>query len=168
MTLSMYAASAPLLARTLNNLAACLDKAQAHADAKGFDSANYLAQRLTPDMLPLSSQIRIAGDIARMTLARLAGTELPAWPEGEPVTLAALTARVRQAAAYVESFSEADLQGSDVREIQVPQRGRDPLVFNGVSFLQQWAIPNVFFHATTTYALLRQAGVNLGKADFLG
>jgi hypothetical protein len=168
MTLSVHAASATLLSRTLNNLAACLDKAQAHADAKGFDSANYLTQRLAPDMLPLSSQIKIAGDIARMTLARLAGTELPAWPEGEPVTLAALTVRVRQAAAYVDSFSVADLQGSATKEIQVPQRGRDPLVFTGETFLQRWAIPNVFFHATTAYALLRQAGVNLGKADFLG
>lgn len=167
MTMTLHAASAPIFGRMLNNLAVWLEKAQAHAEAKGFDSANFLSMRLAPDMLPFMSQVKIAGDIARMAMARLAGAELPKWPDDE-TTIAALIVRVRKAAEYVESFSAADLQGSDAREVQVPQRGRDPLVFTGETFLQRWALPNVFFHTTTTYALLRQAGVDIGKADYLG
>ena len=167
MTLSMHTASAPVLARMLRNLAVWLERAQAHADAKGFDSANYLSMRLAPDMLPFISQVRIAGDIARMTMARLAGAELPKWPDDE-ATLATLIVRVRKAADAVEAFSAADVQGSAAKEIMVPQRGRDPLVFNGLSFLQTWAVPNVFFHTTMAYALLRHAGVDIGKADYLG
>src|ERR1700704_7070908 len=116
MTMTLHAASAPIFGRMLNNLASWLEKAQAHAEAKGFDGANYLTMRLAPDMLPFVSQVRVAGDIARMAMARLAGAELPKWPDDE-TTIAALIVRVRKAAQYVESFSAADLQGSDAREV---------------------------------------------------
>ncbi len=167
MTMTIHAASAPIIARMLSNLAVWLEKAQAHADAKKFDSANYLGMRLAPDMLPFGAQVKIACDIGRMTMARLAATEAPKWPDDE-TTLAALIVRVQKAVEYVESFSVADVEGATSREIVVPQRGRDALVFNGETLLQRWALPNVFFHTTTAYALLRQAGVDIGKADYLG
>lgn len=167
MTLSLHSASAPIFVRMLTNLATWLGTAQDHADTIGFDSGNYLTQRMAPDMLPFATQIRIACDVSRMSMARLAGVEWPKVADDE-TTLAALIARVRHAIAYVESITVADLVGAETRDVVVPQRGRDALVFNAENFVQRWALPNLFFHVTTTYAMLRQAGVKLGKADYLG
>jgi uncharacterized protein len=167
MTLSMHAASAPILARMLTSLAAWLDQAQADCEAKGVDPATLLTSRLAPDMLPFDAQVKIAADIGRMTLARLAGTELSKWPD-EPASLAALAARVRETVVQVEAFDAAAVDAGQTREIVLPQRGGDPLRFEGLVFLQRWALPNFFFHVTTAYALLRHAGVPLGKADYLG
>lgn len=167
MTLSMHSASAPVFTRMLGNLNVWLDKAQAHAESRKFDSANYLALRLAPDMLPLASQVRIASDIARLAMARLGSGEMPRYADDE-ITLQALADRVRRSIEFVQSFEPKQLEGSGEREIVHPQRSGDPLRFSGESFLQRWALPNVYFHTTMTYALLRHAGVELGKADYLG
>jgi hypothetical protein len=165
--MSMHAASAALYVRMLRNLQTWLDKAEAHAAAKGFPSANYLALRLAPDMLPFSQQVVIACEVARMAVARLGVLELPAWT-GKDDSLLALRERVQDAIAWIASVSPNRLADSAGREIVLPQRQGDPLHFSGESLLQRWALPNFFFHATTTYALLRHAGVDLGKADYLG
>jgi hypothetical protein len=167
MTISMHAASAPIFERMLDNLLGWLQKAEAHAETKRFDSANYLVMRLAPDMLPFASQVRIACDIAKTAVAQLAGVEAPKFADGE-ATLEALGERVRKTLAFVRSISPAQIDGSAANEIVLPQRSGDPLRFTGESFLQRWALPNFFFHATTTYALLRHAGVDVGKADYLG
>lgn len=167
MTISLHGASAPILLRLLGNLDQWLAKAQAHADARQFDAANLLTMRLAPDMLAFASQVRIATDIARLTMVRLGGGEFPRYAD-EETSLAALGERVRKAIGFVESYQPGQFDGSADREIVVPQQGREPLRFTGTSFLQQWALPNFFFHLTTTYALLRHAGVDLGKADYLG
>jgi hypothetical protein len=167
MSLSMHSATAPIFSRMLGNLECWLAAAQAHAEARGYDSANLLGLRLAPDMLPLASQVRIATDMARLTLARLAETEFLRYADDE-TTLAALAERVRKTIAHVQGFSAAQIDGSDAKAIVLPQRSGEPLHFTGESFVQRWALPNFFFHATTSYALLRQAGVELGKADYLG
>ena len=167
MSLSMHSASVPVFVRNLNNLLAWLDKAQAHAEAKKFDTAVYLGLRLAPDMLPFSKQIQIASDGAKGCVSRLAGVEIPKW-EDQEASLDDLRARIRKTIDYVQSFDAARLDGSDSRAITVPMRSGDALQFNGESFLKHFAMPNFYFHATTTYALLRQAGVELGKIDFLG
>jgi hypothetical protein len=167
MSLSMHAASAPIFERQLGNLLGWLDKAQAHADARGFDSANYLGLRLAPDMLPFASQIRIASDTAKGCLSRLAGAEVPKWADDE-ATLAELRARIAKTIDHVRGFAPAQIDGSEARAIVLPLRNREPLRFDGVGYLQRFALPNFFFHVTTAYALLRHAGVPLGKADFLG
>jgi hypothetical protein len=167
MTMNMYTASAPLFERQLANLSTWLDKAAVHAQALRFDSANYLGLRLAPDMLPLSAQVRAAGEIAKLAVARLADIEAPPSPAGEP-TLDGLREHVRLTREFLLSVDPQRCAGSDTREIVLPQRGGDPLHFVGETFLQRWALPNFFFHATTAYALLRQGGVVLGKADFLG
>lgn len=167
MAIWMHAASAPALLRMLGNLDGWLAKAQAHVDALAFDSANYLALRLAPDLLPFASQVRIAAGIARLTMVRLADIEFPRYADDE-TTLAALGDRLRRSIAFVESIGPAQLDGSASREIVHPQRGGEALRFTGEHFLKRWALPNFYFHATTTYALMRQAGVGLGKADFPG
>ena len=167
MTLSMHSASAPVFGRMLTNLLSWFDKAEAHAASRKFDSANYLGLRLAPDMLPFTRQIQIASDAAKACMARLAGVEAPKWEDNE-ASLDDLRARVRKTIDYVNSFSAAQIDGSDGREILVPRRTSEPLVFTGENFLKHYALPNLYFHLTTAYALLRNAGVELGKADFLG
>lgn len=151
----------------LKNIQAWLDKAQVHATAKPFDSANYLSMRLAPDMLPFGVQVMVISEIAKLGASRLAGAEAPKW-EHQDTTLADLRQRLEQAINYLETFTPAKVDGSTVKEIVVPQRGKDALTFDAQGFVLRWSQPNFFFHATTIYALLRQAGVDLGKADYLG
>ena len=163
----MYTASAPVFTRILGNMLNWLDRAEAHAQARKFDPSNYLGLRLAPDMLPLARQIQIASDGAKGCMSRLAGTEIPKWEDNE-TTLDELRARIRRTLDHVQSFGPAQIDGSDDRPISIPMRSGDALQFTGETFLKHFALPNFFFHATTTYALLRHAGVELGKADFLG
>ena len=167
MSLTMYSASVPVLQRMLGNAMAWLDKAEAHAVARGFSPDAYLALRLAPDMLPFSKQIQIASDNAKACAARLAGHEVPKWDDGE-TTLAELRTRLQRTIDYVASVPASALEGSETRAITIPLRNREPLQFDGESYLKHFALPNVYFHLTTAYALLRQAGVALGKGDFLG
>ena len=166
MSLSMHGASVAVFVRTLSGMLAWLDKAQAHAEARAFDPVNYLGLRLAPDMLPLTRQIQIATDGVKGCIARLAGLEVPKWEDTE-ATLDELRARIRKAIDYAQSVPAAQIDGSETRQIALPQRSGEPLLFTGEAFLKHYAMPNFFFHCTTTYALLRQAGVALGKRDFL-
>jgi uncharacterized protein len=166
MAISMHSASAPVFKRMLNNMLGWLDKAQAHAEARKFDAGNYLGLRLAPDMLPLSRQLQIASDAAKGCMARLAGVELPKWEDNE-VTLDDLRGRIRRTIDYVDSFSPAQIDGSEQREIVIALRSGERRM-EGEFYLKHWALPNFFFHTTTLYALLRHAGVEIGKADYLG
>jgi hypothetical protein len=167
MSITMHSASAPIFLRTFSAMLVWLDKAQAHAEARKFDPNNYLTQRLAPDMLPFTRQIQIATDGVKGCMARLAGQEVPKWDDTE-ATLDDLRARIRKAMAYVESFSAAQIDGTEDKEIVLPMRSGDPLRFTGEGYLKHFVLPNLYFHASMTYALLRQAGVEIGKRDFLG
>jgi hypothetical protein len=162
----MHSASAPIFIRQLNGMLGWLDKAQAHADARKFDSANYLGLRLAPDMLPFVRQIQIASDAAKGGMSRLAGAELPKWEDSE-ASFDDLRARIRKTVEHVKSFSAAQIDGSESREIVIPMRSGEALKLDGETFLKHFALPNFFFHVSAAYMLLRHAGVELGKADFL-
>lgn len=167
MSLTMHSASVPIFARMLNNMLSWLDKAQAHAKAKKFEPDNFVAMRLAPDMQPFARQIQICTDQAKGCAARLTGTEPPKWADDE-TTLDELRARIRKAIDYVQSIPAASFDGSDVREIELPVGPDRTLKLPGEVFLTRFSLPNFFFHATMTYALLRQGGVDLGKMDYLG
>jgi hypothetical protein len=167
MTITMHSASVPIFERQLGALLTWLDKAEAHAAARKFDPANYLQLRLAPDMLPFVSQIRIAGDTAKGCAARLAGQEIPKFEDNE-ASLVELRERVRRTLDYLESVPASAIDGSEGREVVLPMRNRDPIRFTGETYLRHWALPNFFFHVSMAYALLRHAGVELGKADYLG
>ena len=166
MSISMYSASVPVFTKTLGNMLRWLEKAQAHAKARNFDSAVYLTLRLYPDMLPLPVQIRIAGDTAKACAARLAGKEAPVFEDNE-TTLEQLRERISKTLAYLETVGAKDVDGSEERDIVIPRGNREPRRFKGEYYLKHFALANFFFHATTLYALLRHNGVELGKADFL-
>jgi len=166
MSLSMHAISVPVIVRTFKATQVCFDKAQTHADARKFDSANYLGLRLAPDMLPLTKQIQIATDMAKGCAARLSGQEIPKWEDNE-VTLAELRARLDKAIAYVQSVPAMQIDGTEDKEIVLPLR-QGEMRMTGQAYVLGFVLPNVYFHATAAYALLRHAGVELGKRDFLG
>ncbi len=166
MSISMHAACVPVLLKQLDALLKWLDKAEAHAEARKFDTAVYLGLRLAPDMLPFASQIRIASDTAKGCVARLSGQEPPKFEDNE-ATLDELRQRIRKTIDYVQSVPASAIDGSEARDIVLPMRNRDPLHFAGEFYLKHWALPNFFFHCTTAYALLRHSGVALGKPDFL-
>ncbi len=167
MSISMHAATAPVFVRMLNNLLGWLDKAQAHAETRKFDPNNYLGLRLAPDMLPFTRQIQIVTDGVKGCMARLAGVDVPKWDDTE-ASLDDLRARVRKTLDYVKSFSAAQIDGSESKEVLLPTRQGDPVRFTGENYLKHFVLPNFYFHSTTAYALLRHAGVELGKTDFLG
>ena len=166
MSLTMHSTSVPIFVRTLTAMTVWLDKAQAHAEARKFDPNNYLGLRLAPDMLPFTKQIQIASDMAKGCAARLAGIEIPKWDDNE-ATLEDLRGRIRKTIDYVQSVPAAGFEGSDGREILIPTRAGEPLRFTGENYLKQFVLPNFYFHSAMTYALLRHAGVELGKRDFL-
>lgn len=164
MTISMYQASAPAFIRMLNNLAAILEKAAAHADAKTIDPAVLLNTRLYPDMFPLVRQVQIATDTAKGCAARLAGREPPRYQDNE-ASFAALLARIRKTIAYLDTAKPAEIDGSEERTINLKVRD-GTLTFTGLAYLLHFALPNFYFHVTTAYGILRHCGVELGKTDF--
>ena len=166
MSISMHSASVPLLVRMLNNMLTWLDKAEAHATAKKFETSVLLGARLAPDMLPFTKQIQIASDAAKFGVARLAGIEAPKFEDTE-TTMAELRERIRKTIDFVQSVPADKMDGSEERDITVPRRD-GPVVVKGEPYLKNFVLPNFFFHVTTTYALLRHNGVDLGKSDYLG
>jgi uncharacterized protein len=165
MKVSMHALSVEVFTHALGNLSWILEKGANSAAQRKFDPGILLGARLAPDMLPLTRQVQIAGDIAKNAVARLAGQEPPRFEDNE-TTIEQLRARLARTQDFLRSVPASALEGSETRDIKVPGRER-PLEFKGLEFLQRFAIPNVFFHVTTAYDILRHNGVELGKRDFL-
>ncbi|MGH8707002.1 MAG: DUF1993 domain-containing protein [Burkholderiales bacterium] len=166
MTISMYQASAPRFANILGNLAAILDKAQAHCEAKRIDPLALTAFRLYPDMLPFTRQITIACDTAKGAVARLAGVEIPKHEDTE-TTLAELKARIAKTVDFIGTIKPAQIDGSEDKTIVLKLGGREQ-TFKGLQYLLGFAQPNFYFHVTAAYAILRHNGVELGKRDYIG
>ena len=166
MTLSIYDASIPVLKRGLTNLAALLHKAEASATARKIDPAVFISARLAPDMHPLTRQVQIASDSAKGGAARLTGSESPSFPDTE-ATFAELQTRIAKTIAYLDGFTADQFAGAETRDIVLKTPNGD-FTFTGQSFLLTFMLPNVFFHITTAYNILRHNGVELGKFDFLG
>ena len=166
MSITMSSASVPIFVRMLSNVGVWLDKAEAHAAAKKFDPTVYLSARLSPDMLTFTKQIQIACDTVKFCVARLAGVESPKFEDKE-TTIAELRERINATIAYAKSVPAAQIDGSEEREITIPRRDGSTIM-TGEAYLKHFALPNFFFHVTTTYALLRHNGVEIGKMDYLG
>ncbi len=166
MTLSMYQASVPRFINILGNLSAILDKAQAHVDTKKLDETALTGFRLYPDMLPMARQVMIVTDTAKGLVARLAGVEIPVYDDTEK-SLAELKARIAKTVAYLQTFQPTQIDGTEDKEIVI-KRGDKETRYTGMQFLLGHAVPNFYFHVTTTYAILRHNGVEIGKRDYLG
>ncbi|WP_342247005.1 DUF1993 domain-containing protein [Pseudomonas sp. OTU5201] len=166
MSLSMYEASIPVLARMLGNLSNILKKAEANALARGIDPKVFIESRLAPDMYALARQVQIASDMAKGCAARLANVEVPSWADSE-TTFEELQARIAKTQAFIEGIDAAQLEGSESRTVVLKMRSGE-ISFSGRDYLLGFALPNFYFHITTTYAILRHNGVDVGKMDYLG
>jgi len=165
-TLSMYQALVPPAVRQLRSLSAILTKAQAHCAANKIDPNAFLQARIFPDMYALPVQVRIAGDMCKGAVSRLAGVENPKFEDTE-TTFEQLQERIAKTIAYVSSFTPEQIDGTEDRDIHIKTPSRE-LNFKGLAYVTSFVLPNLYFHSTTTYNLLRQGGVPLGKLDFLG
>jgi hypothetical protein len=166
MTISMYTASTPRLANILKNVSAILTKAEAHAEARKIEPAALLTARLYPDMLPLTKQVQIMCDMAKGAVARLGGVEIPKHEDTE-TSFAELQLRIAKVIAFIESVPQSQIEGSEDRKVTLTIRGQET-VFTGLQYFLGFALPNFYFHAVTTYDILRHNGVELGKRDFIG
>jgi len=166
MSISMYQASVPRFINILGNLSAILDKTQAHVEARKLDETALTGFRLYPDMLPMARQIMIATDTAKGLAARLAGVDIPVYEDTEK-TIPELKARIAKTIAYLQSFKPAQIDGTEDKEIVI-KRGDKETRYTGMQFMLGHAVPNFYFHVTTTYAILRHNGVEIGKRDYLG
>jgi hypothetical protein len=166
MKISMHAMSVDVFAHALGSLLAFLEKGQASARERKFEPAVLLGSRLAPDMFPLIRQVQLGCDLAKNSVARLTGQEPPRFPDTES-SFEELHARIARTIDYLKGIPASALEGAETRDIKVPA-GERTFEFKGLDFLERWAIPNVFFHVTMAYAILRHNGVELGKLDFIG
>lgn len=166
MSLTMYSAFIPVAIRTLQNLSAVLAKGAAHCEARKIDPNAFLTARLYPDMFPLTRQVQIASDTVKGAAARLAGIEMPRYEDNE-TTFAELQARLDKTVAFLQTIQPAQIDGKEDADIVLSFPTRT-FEFKGQAYLTGWVLPNLYFHTTTAYNLLRHGGVELGKADYLG
>jgi hypothetical protein len=166
MAISMYSAAVPMMKTLLGALSGVLDKGAAFAKAKNVDPAVLANDRLAPDMFPLWRQIQIACDMARGGALRLAGREVPNLPDVEP-NFDSMKARIAETLAVIEGIPAGEIDGSEDRKVVLKMRAGE-MEFTGQRYLIGFVIPNLIFHCTTAYNILRHNGVEIGKRDFLG
>jgi len=165
MPLSMYSLSVPVFTHHLKCLSSILKKGEAHASDKEFDPLNLLNYRLFPDMFPLSKQVQIASDMVKGGVARLAGVESPVYEDNES-SFAELQDRLAKTIEFISNVPSDQIEGTQEKLITLNIRGTT-LEFSGERYLNHWVVPNLMFHVTTSYSILRHNGVELGKRDFL-
>ncbi len=163
--MSLYETTVPQFIKMLQNVERWLGKAEAHAKAKKFEVDTLLQARLAPDQYPLVRQIQSACDGAKFGAARLSGKEAPRNPDTEQ-TWAEIQKRIAGTIEFLQSCKSEDFEGADKRLIALPFLEGKLLL--GSDYLAEMVLPNMYFHLTTAYAILRHNGVDLGKMDYLG
>lgn len=166
MSFSLYDLTVPVFSHKLDNLKQILKKALVQAEARKIDPAVLVQARLSPDMFPLVRQVQIATDQAKGCAARLAGGEPPRYEDKE-TTFAEIDDRIGRTVTFLGTLKKKDFEGAEDRRIHLPVRDRT-VELVGLPYLLHYAYPNFYFHLTTTYAILRHNGIEIGKSDFLG
>jgi hypothetical protein len=166
MSISAHALAVVVPKMRLATLKKCLAKGEARCAAKKIDPAVMLGLRLAPDMYPLVRQVQLMTDFAKGPAARLAGVDVPAMPDVE-TTFEQLYARIDKTIAFLDTLAPAAFEGAMARTVTFKAGGADRS-FKGDDYLANYAHANLYFHMVTAYDILRQAGVEIGKRDFLG
>ena len=167
MNSTLHLTSVPVFTQMLGGLNSILAKAAAHVEARKIDPNALLHARLFPDMFPLLRQVQVACDFAKSVSARLAGVEVPNWPDTEQ-TFADLQARIAKTLGFVNGLRPQQFEGGEIREIVTQAGTPKEKRFSGQSYLLNYGLPHFFFHTTTAYAILRHNGVEVGKKDYVG
>lgn len=167
MTSPLYTASIPVMQQMLRALSDVLKKAEDHAAQRNIDPNALLQARLFPDMFPLVRQVQIASDFSKGIASRLAGAEVPSWPDTE-TSFADLQALIAKALAHLASFQAAQFDLSESRDIVLRPGTPKEKKLTASAYLLHYGLPQFFFHVTTAYAILRHNGVEVGKRDYMG
>ncbi len=167
MSITLYAASVPVFKQMLTSLSDILHKTEMHRAEKNIEASALLQARLFPDMFALTRQVQIAADFARGITSRLAGVEVPKYEDNEQ-TFADLHALLDKTLAYLDSFTPEQINGQEEREIITRPGTPKERKFNGQDYLLKYGIPQFFFHVSTSYAILRHSGIEVGKRDYMG
>ena len=162
----MYAQSVPFLIRNLEATTKFLKKAEAALDARKIDKDVVLQTRIFPDMFPLLRQVLLVSDFCKGSGARLAGVAVPSYTDDEK-TFEDLYARLAKTVDFLKSLDAKAFEGADKRDITMKVQGND-MTMDGITYFNGMALPNIYFHMTTAYNILRSVGVELGKGDFMG
>lgn len=162
----LFELTIPAAIRALTQFRFVFDKAKRHADVRKFDANQWLPMRLAPDQFPFVRQVQIVTDTAKGCAARLSGQEPPSYPDTE-ATFAELEARVHKTVAYLKGFSPEHFHGAETRNIRLPFFPEGKFI-TGHEYATQYVLPNLYFHMTTAYSILRVHGVDVGKSDYLG
>jgi hypothetical protein len=166
MAITLYSASVPVFTQFLGNLKHLLVKAKADVAARGYDEQALVQYRLAPDMLPFKTQICIACDAAKLCAARIAGLDAPKYENTEN-TLDELIVRIDNTVAWLQTVPASALEGLDAKEVTFPSGRTATRTMSAEAYVKTWALPNMYFHITTAYAILRHNGVPVGKIDYL-
>lgn len=166
MNTSYYDFTVPVFINTLTAMKGVLTKGEEFAKESGKTDADMLALRLAPDMFPLVKQVQIACDNAKGCAARLAGKVAPKMEDNE-TTFAELYTRIDKTLEYLNTFTTDDFANASTATVKLPYFPEDAH-FTGDGYVRFYALPNFFFHAVTTYDILRANGVIIGKMDFVG
>ncbi len=166
MSLSMSSASLPVCTRMLNNLSHILAKTEQFVETRKIDPTALTTYRLAPDMFPFTRQVLIACDAVKNGLARLSGMDAPKFEDTE-TTLAQLQERIQKTLAFIATVPAASLDGTEDKVITFPAGPGKTRSLSGQDYLTLWMLPNMYFHITTAYTILRHNGVDVGKIDYL-
>jgi len=166
MPFTLHTAFVPPITHALTQLSAILEKAAAFAETRKIEPSVLLNSRLAPDMFALARQVQIASDISKLGAARLTGTEAPTYPDTE-TTFPELQERIAKTIAYLRGFDAASFNGAEEREVLL-KGPHGEIRFTGEEFLSYFVLPNVYFHITAAYSILRHNGLEIGKMDYLG
>lgn len=163
----MYEASIGVFVPYLRNLSRLLDRASAYADGRKIDASVLLEMRLYPNMYNLRQQVGEASRHAILAGALLADREPLKLPDSEP-DISGLKSRIATVIDFVESLPRPDIDDAADREVVFTFKNGSQRSFTGQALLLTFSVPQFFFHVTTAYDILRHAGVDLAKRDFLG
>ena len=167
MPLSMYQTSVPIFVQLLDGLTGILDKAEAHCAAHKIDENVLLQLRIYPDMFHMALQVKTTLFHSAGAVARLAGHDVLDYFGADEASFAVLKKQTAEALELIQAVKQEEIDGSENRDIEVKLITYS-LNFTGQIFLLHFTLPQLFFHATTAYDILRGAGVELGKRDFMG
>lgn len=166
MTNPIYTATLPVFSQMLGGFSKIITKLEAHCEAKKIAPTVFANARLFPDMFDFKRQVQMACDFAKNPTARLAGLEAPAFADTE-TTLPELKSRIAKTIDYLKTFKPEQFKDAATREITITPGGQK-MTFPGEIYLNNFALPNFYFHLTSAYAILRANGVDVGKWDYMG
>ena len=167
MAVSFYDASIGTYLQTLGGVIGFLEKGRAHCEAKGVDLGEIVETRLYPDMNPFRFQIWAVEHMTRGALKGLQSGRFSPPAPVEPLDFGGLQQLVKDTHAELAALSRESVDALEGNHV-VFSIGDFKMPFTAANFVLSFSLPNLFFHATTAYDMLRMKGAPLGKIDFLG